>query len=132
MRHMRIDPGEGPGDERAAWPKPICVRARMSEPPVTVAPTAPLMEALQQMTHHRIHCLPVVDDESHLIGIVNEDDVLGTQRGARPPGSTVEEVMSAPAVAVGRAQSVKEAIQLMVGRRIGVLPVVEHDRRSVA
>jgi len=90
------------------------------------------MEALQRMTHDRIHCLSVVDDESHLIGIVNEDDVLGTQRGARPPGSTVEEVMSAPAEAVGPAQSVKEAIQLMVGRRIGVLPVVEHDRRSVA
>jgi len=128
MRHMRIDPCEGPGDERAAWPMPICVRERMSEPPVTVAPTAPLMEALQRMAHHRIYYLPVVDDESRLIGIVNEDDVLGTRRGARPPGSTVAEVMSAPAVSVGPAQSLKEAMQLMAGRRIGALPVVEHGR----
>jgi CBS domain-containing protein len=72
--------------------------------------------------------LPVVNDEGRLVGIVNEDDVLGTRRRARPPGDTVAEVMSAPAVWIRPAQSLKEAMQLMAGRSIGALPVVEDGR----
>ena len=103
---MRIDPCEGPGDERTAWPKPICVRR--SGPPVTVSPTAPLTEALRQMAYHRIHHLAVVADAGRLVGIVNEDDVPGTRRGAWPPGATVAQVMSAQDVSVGPAHSLKK------------------------
>jgi len=128
MRHMRIDPCQGPGDEHAAWPMGVCVRERMSTPPVTVPATAPLADAVQRMVRHRIHYLPVVNDQGCLVGIVNEDDVLGTRRGAGPPREVVAEVMSAPAVSVGPAQSLKEAMDLMVGRSIGALPVVEDGR----
>jgi hypothetical protein len=83
VRHMRIDPCEGPGDGNAAWAKPTSVRDRMSRPAVTVSGRASLAEALQLMTDHWIHYLPVMDDEGHLVGMVNEDDVLGTRQGAR-------------------------------------------------
>ncbi|HEY7540979.1 MAG TPA: CBS domain-containing protein [Methylomirabilota bacterium] len=125
---MRIDPYQGSGDEHVAWPEPICVRDWMSQPAVTVPATAPVAEALWRMADHRIHYLPVVNDEGGLIGIVNEDDVLGTRRGARMPDEIVAEVMSAPAVSVDPTQSLKEAMGLMVGRSIGALPVVEDGR----
>jgi CBS domain-containing protein len=80
------------------------------------------------MVAHRIHYLPVVNDQGCLVGIVNEDDVLGTRRGARPPGEVVADVMSGPAVSVDPAQSLQEAMALMVGRSIGALPVVEDGR----
>lgn len=128
MRHMRIDPCEGPGDEHAGRARAVCVRERMSTPPVTVTATAPLADAVERMVDHRIHYLPVVNDQGCLVGIVNEDDVLGTRRGARPLGEVVAEVMSAPAVSVGPAQALKEAMDLMVGRSIGALPVVEDGR----
>ena len=128
MRHMRIDPCEGPGDAHAWWPRAVCVRQRMSTPPVTVAATAPLADAVQRMVAHRIHYLPVVNDQGRLVGIVNEDDVPGTRRGARTPGEVVADVMSTPAVSVGPAQSLQEAMDLMVGRSIGALPVVEDGR----
>ena len=130
MRHMRIDPYQGPGDEHVAWPEPICVGDWMSKPAVTVPATAPVAEALQRMAYHRIHYLPVVNDEGGLIGIVNEDDVLGTRRGARTRDEIVAEVMSAPAVSVDPAQSVKDAMALMAGRSLGALPVVK-DRRVI-
>jgi acetoin utilization protein AcuB len=100
----------------------------MSRPAVTVPATASLAEALRRMADHRIHYLPVVNNDGGLIGIVNEDDVLGTRREAPPTGDTVATVMSAPAVWVDPAQSLNEAMQLMVGRSIGALPVVEHGR----
>jgi len=59
---------------------------------------------------------------------VNEDDVLGTRRGARRADALVAEVMSAPAVSVDSAQSLREAMELLVGRSIGALPVVKDGR----
>jgi acetoin utilization protein AcuB len=128
VRHVRIDPSEGPGDERAPKTERIYVQERMSRPAVTVAACAPLGEALRLMAGHRIHYLPVIDDEAHLVGMVNEDDVLGTRRVGSPPGGAVAAVMSAPAVSVGPLVPLQEAQRLMVDRRIGVLPVVQDGR----
>jgi hypothetical protein len=55
MRHMRIDPSQGPGDEHVAWPEPACVRDCISKPVVTVSVTAPLTEAPSRMADHCIH-----------------------------------------------------------------------------
>ena len=97
----------------------------MSRPAVTVAAATSLDGALHLMTRHRIHYLPVVDAQAQLIGVVNVDDVLGTRRGGRPPAQTVAEVMSAPAVSVGPAESLEEAMRLMAARGIAALPVLE-------
>jgi CBS domain-containing protein len=128
VRHMRIDPCEGPGDENAGWANPTSVRDRMSRPAVTVSGRASLAEALRLMTDHRIHYLPVMDDEGHLVGMVNEDDVLGTRQGARQQTDAVAAVMSAPVVSVGPGAPLNDAMDLMVGRGFGALPVVEDGR----
>lgn len=128
MRHMRIDPREGAGDENARGANPVSVRDRMSRPAVTVAATAPLREALRLMAEHRVHYLPVVNEHARLVGIVNEDDVLGTRRGPRPLGDPVTTVMSAPVVSISPAGLLKDAMQLMAGRGIGALPIVEEGQ----
>ena len=128
MRHMRIDPSEGPGDANAEHAKPTSVRDRMSRPAVTIVGRASLGEALTLMVAHRIHYLPVIDDEGRLVGIVNEDDVLGTRREPRPDSDFVTAVMRAPVISVGPAETLKAAMQLMVDRGIGALPVVEDGR----
>jgi acetoin utilization protein AcuB len=128
VRHVRIDPCEGPGDEGAPEAERIYVQDRMSRPAVTVAACASLGEALRLMADHRIHYLPVVDDEAHLVGMVNEDDILGTRRVGPPPGDAVAAVMSAPAVSVGPWVPLQEALHLIADRRIGALPVVQDGR----
>jgi CBS domain-containing protein len=60
--------------------------------------------------------------------MVNEDDVLGTRQGARQQTDAVAAVMSAPVVSVGPGAPLKDAMDLMVGRGIGALPVVEDGR----
>jgi len=125
---MRIDPGEGPGDANGERTKPIPVRDRMSRPAVTIAGRASLGEALAMMVAHRIHYLPVVDDGGRLVGILNEDDVLGTRRAPRPDSDLVTTVMSAPVISVGPAETLAAATQLMVDRGIGALPVVDEGR----
>lgn len=128
MRHMRIDPSEGPGDANAGNAKPTSVRDRMSRPAVTIAGRASLGEALTLMVVHRIHYLPVVDDGGRLVGIVNEDDVLGTRGEPRPDSDFVSAVMTTPVISIGPGETLKVAMQRMVDRSVGALPVVEDGR----
>jgi CBS domain-containing membrane protein len=100
----------------------------MSRPAVTVSGRASLAEALRLMTDHRIHYLLVMDDEGHLVGMVNEDDVLGTRQEARQRTDAVAAVMSEPVVSVGPGAPLQDAMDLMVGRGIAALPVVEGGR----
>ena len=44
--------------------------------PVTLAPDAPLQEAVSRMLQHRIGCLPIVDERGQLDGIVTQTDLL--------------------------------------------------------
>ncbi len=47
----------------------------MSEPPITVVPTASIQEAASVMLESKIGCLPVVEGKK-LVGIVSETDIL--------------------------------------------------------
>jgi CBS domain-containing protein len=100
----------------------------MSRPAVTVASGAPLTEALRLMALHRIHYLPVLDDEARLVGIVNTDDVLGTRRPGEAPAQMVGAVMSSPVVSIGPDAALSEAMRVMASRRVGALPVVDGER----
>jgi CBS domain-containing protein/gamma-glutamylcysteine synthetase len=54
----------------------ILVKDIMLDEPKTVKPTATLIEALRLMRESQIGCLPVVNDESELIGVITEMDFL--------------------------------------------------------
>jgi CBS domain-containing protein/RNA polymerase-binding transcription factor DksA len=91
-------------DMRAALPFPISLRralapgereaARewrvgeiMSHAPETLGPEQSLAEAAERMAEHRIGCLPIVDDDDRLVGLLSETDVLwalATSLGLRP------------------------------------------------
>ena len=128
MRHMRIDPAEGPLNEPSAWAHGVSVRERMSRPAVTVAGGAPLTEALRLMALNRIHYLPVLDDGARLVGIVNADDVQGTRRSEDSAARTVAEIMSRPVVSIGSDAPLSEAMHVMASHHIGALPVVDGER----
>jgi CBS domain-containing protein len=128
MRHVRIDPAEGPLNEPFAWAHGVSVRERMSRPAVTVAGTAPITEALRLMALNRIHYLAVLDDQVGLVGIVNADDVQGTRRPEGSVAHTVTDVMSHPVVSIGPDAPLSEAMHVMASHRIGALPVVDGER----
>lgn len=48
----------------------------MTSDPITVSPDKPLKEAAQVMHERSIHRLPVLDAESHVIGILTRGDII--------------------------------------------------------
>jgi acetoin utilization protein AcuB len=51
------------------------VRQLMTENPITISPTASLIEAARMMLKHKISALPVLDG-GELVGIITESDIF--------------------------------------------------------
>jgi CBS domain-containing protein len=49
----------------------------MRKDPVTITPETPTLNAMQIMRERRVGCLPVLNEESRLVGIVTERDLIG-------------------------------------------------------
>ncbi len=56
----------------------------MTPQPVTVAPDAPLLEALRLLLHHKIKRLPVVDGEGKIVGLIGRSQILQALAQALP------------------------------------------------
>lgn len=125
------------------------VRDIMTVDVVTVSPETPLREVAGRMSERRISGMPVVDHAGRCIGVVSEGDVLvkeiGHPRAPRPldwllgerhdpevlrrrAARTAREAMSAPPIVIGPDRPLRIAADLMVGRRVNRLPVVESER----
>lgn len=55
--------------------KTLVVKEVMSNDPQTISPDAPLREAAERMSHHKLGCLPVIED-GKLVGILTEGDFV--------------------------------------------------------
>lgn len=67
--------------QRRTFMRSVVVDEVMTREPITVSPEATLREAALLMLKHRIGCLPVVDEDGELVGMITETDLL---RGAYP------------------------------------------------
>jgi len=97
----------------------------MSEAVETIAASAPLAEAAEQMKRQEVRHL-LVTERGAVVGVLSQHNLPRRGRQGRPP--TVREVMSTPVVTAGPRTSVREAANLLRGHRIGCLPVVEDGR----
>lgn len=95
----------------------------------SVAPDAPVFEAIRLMSEHSIGALLVMQDQK-LQGIVSERDyarkvfLMGRSSNDTP----VRQIMTAAVITVGMNHSVQQCMQLMTDRRVRHLPVVEGGR----
>jgi CBS domain-containing protein len=48
----------------------------MRTDPITVKPETPLSTAITEMLNRRINCLPVIDAEAQVVGILTSTDLL--------------------------------------------------------
>ena len=90
----------------------------------TIPAIAPAESAAERMREKRIRHLVVLRD-GEIAGVVSDRDVHGL-----PPGEArrVEDVMTSPAVSAGAETTIRKAANLLRGRSIGCLPVVEDGR----
>jgi CBS domain-containing protein len=93
----------------------------------TVGPELPAEDAWNIMRLQSIRHLVVVKG-AQVVGVLSDRD-LGSLRG-RPvrQGHTVQDLMTADVVIASPRTSVREAANLMRGRTIGCLPVLERGR----
>jgi len=63
--------GRGPSDGA-----PVAAREIMTPDPITVTPQTESVTAMSIMRKHRVSCLPVVEDDNKLVGIVSEQDFI--------------------------------------------------------
>jgi CBS domain-containing protein len=86
-------------------------------------------DAVATLSDNRIGALPVMSGDA-VAGIFSERDLLHciAKEGAAVLERKVDEVMTAPAIAVTPQTTVLEALGLMTRRRVRHLPVVDGDR----
>jgi len=117
----------------------------------TVSPSTPVHEIVAKLIQHRISAVPVVDQQSLLVGIVSEADLLHRKESGtevRRPwwldlfsdpdsraeaflkahGRTAEEVMTRSLEVVDEDTPLDVAAKLMDERHIRRLPVVKEGR----
>jgi acetoin utilization protein AcuB len=104
---------------------------RMSElmtPDVqTVKPSAPADEAFALMRRKGIRHL-VVTDKSGIAGVLSERDAGGRAGAAAREGRTVADLMTPKVVTRAPGDTVRSAANVMRGRSIGCLPIVDRGR----
>ena len=59
-------------------PEKILVKDAMIKHVISVKPDTPLKGAIEVMLQNKFGCLPIVDNENRLIGMVTESDLLKT------------------------------------------------------
>ena len=103
------------------------LRDVMSVEVVTVSPDDPASVARATMRRHRIRHLVVVED-GRLMGIVSERDLGGTRGAASGRRLPVRDLMAADPVSASPATTLRQAANLMRGRTVGCLLVVDDGR----
>ena len=109
----------------------MLVRNHMSTPAVTVRPDADYKVALKLMQDNALHHLPVVDAGGNLVGIAAERDLLLAAARFLQSEVEVAEIMHRGVVTATPDMSVSDAAALMVGKRIGGLPVLDPGKQVI-
>jgi acetoin utilization protein AcuB len=109
------------------------VRDYMTRDPVTVRPESDPLAAVALLKCGGFRRLPVVDAEGKLVGVVTRNDLEIFLSKAGSPGvlkrrHRVDQVMKHEVVTVAPDCPLEEAASLMVGHKIGSLPVMEEGQ----
>lgn len=92
----------------------------------TLPPSATVAAAVQMMNQHKLGSILVLNGR-RIAGIFTERDVLTRVIGANrdPHATPLDEVMTRQPVTVSPSATVDEVMELITGRRIRRLPVVD-------
>jgi CBS domain-containing protein len=97
---------------------------------LSVSPDTLVYDALIVMAEKHVGALVVLRDDGHLAGIFSERDYARevVLKGKTSKTTKISEVMSTTVITVSPDQLVDECMELMSGKRIRHLPVIENER----
>jgi len=103
------------------------VRHIMTPDVISVSSSAKVNDAIDLMVNRNVGCLPIVDKEDRLRGIVTERDIIMIFRGI-VSGTKVSDLMSKKVVVATPETSILEAERLMVKNGFRRLPIVSEGK----
>lgn len=122
----------------------MLVQDLMTREPLTVRPSTTIKEALSKLAKHGITCMPVVDGNGRLQGVVSEADLIRDVLAPDPraqerpisldpvfPPRSVEEVYTRHPVAVRAHDDLARAVDVMTSTAVKSLPVIDEDGHLV-
>ena len=110
----------------------------MTNKPLTLHPKDKIQRAIDLFDELDIHHIPIVV-MNKVVGIISEGDILFASesyitnsfqeflRERKLSIDAVEEVMTSPVICVQHNQTLDEALEIMLSRRINALPVLEDN-----
>ncbi|MCU0241080.1 MAG: CBS domain-containing protein [Vicinamibacteria bacterium] len=112
------------------------VKDYMTTKPVTLLPQAPLREAVELVMVRRIRHIPIIAEDGKLVGIVTDRDV---KRSLPSPlsmtasyeyetileSTPIEKIMTRDPSVIDPDDTMINAVQTLLDRKIGGLPVVK-------
>ena len=111
------------------------IDAIMSTDLITLGPNASLAEARELLQEHKIHHLPIIDDDGSLVGLMTltnvlaaTDSILRDQNRIHASEIKIRDVMVTDVATVDRHASLRSAALFLERHRIGCLPVMEDDK----
>jgi CBS domain-containing protein len=95
----------------------------------SIAPDAPVLEAIRAMAEHGVGALLVMQGEK-LVGILSERDYARKVilMGRSSSDTLVNQIMTAQVITVEPSATTQHCMQIMTDRRVRHLPVVEGNR----
>ena len=139
-------------------PRDLPVTQIMSTPPITLLQGATVEEAVATLVENSIEGAAVIDDDGHLVGLLDDDDILISEARLHAPttieilgayipipgdlkrfndevrqalGRTVGEVMDANPPFLAEGATVEDAATLMHDRGVSRLPIVDAEKRVI-
>ena len=117
----------------------LLVRDLMSSPVMTVDPTEPLSTVVRLMEEHHLRHIPVIEENSRLVGLISHRDVLRAQEGTLSQEPTRSQMqmdrwiearwlMTTDVRTVHPETPALEAAHVLRARGYGCVPVVEGGR----
>jgi len=129
----------------------MLAEAIMTKPVITTDGNATITEAVELMLSSKVSCLPVMDSDGALVGILSKSDLLrreelGTERVrprwlefdlgpgtiandyVRSNGRIVHEVMTTNVISAPPSASIADIVDLMMQHRINNVPIVDREK----
>jgi len=109
----------------------------MAEGVQTLAESDTLTAAAMKMEKYGCYHLPVVNGQSHVLGLVSHRDVLKAMpsplfpvsgQGVQPDAIVVSEFMQTDLITVTPGTDLRQAAMFLRNQKIGCLPVVENKK----
>ena len=101
----------------------------MTRNPDTIEPQEMLSVVREKMDRGHFRRMPVVDKEGKLIGIVCDGDLR--PHAGYLPTTRVTAAMVDDVIAVAPEESLEKAVEIILERKVGGLPVVDANRKVV-